>query len=110
MARVDGLVDAGLASGLKVILNSHNFDPVNEDPAGAAPYLAGVWRQIAAHFAHRPNDRLWFEIENEPNKALKNDNLMATLGPSLAAIRATNPHRAVIIGGENWAGLTRWPR
>src|SRR3546814_12632681 len=36
---------------------------------------------------------------------LTNANLLATLAPALAAIRATNPTRAVVIGGENWTGI-----
>jgi endoglucanase len=30
---------------------------------------------------------------------------MATLQPALAAIRKSNPHRPVVIGGENWSGI-----
>ena len=105
LARVDEVVDAALGSGLKVILNSHNFDPVNDDPAAAAPWLAGVWQQLGDHYAKRPRDMLWFEIENEPNKALNNTNLVATFAPALAAIRKHNPDRPVIIGGENWSSI-----
>jgi endoglucanase len=106
MARVTGLVDAALAAHLNVILNSHNFEPINATPEAAAPWLADVWRQIARNFATRPKAHLWFEIENEPNGKLTNANLMAVLGPSLAAIRASNPDRPVIIGGGEYSSLT----
>ncbi len=104
LARVSDLVDAALAADLNVLLDSHNFEAIHTDPAGAAPHLAAVWRQVAAHFANR-STRLWFEIENEPHDKLTNANLMATLGPALEAIRATNPTRAVVIGGEFWSGI-----
>ena len=105
LARVSEVVDQALAADLNVILNSHHFNAAHENPPHGAPWLAAVWGQIAAHFADRPAERLWFEIENEPHDKLTNANLMATLSPALAAIRETNPKRPVVIGGENWSGI-----
>src|SRR3546814_15020164 len=86
-------------------LHSHLFDALDKEPAGTAPWLAGVGKQVAARFADKPEARLWFEISNEPHDKLTNANLLATLAPALAAIRATNPTRAVLNGGENWSGI-----
>lgn len=105
LARVSHVVDTALAQGLNVILNSHHMAGIDDDPAGNATRLAGYWRQIAAHFANRPTAKLWFELSNEPHNAFTNANLMATLTPALAAVRATNRDRPVIIGGENWSGI-----
>jgi endoglucanase len=105
MARVTEVVDQALAAGLNVILNDHHFEAIDNDPAGNSAKLAAMWKQIAAHFADRPTSRLWFEIENEPHDKLTNAILNQTLAPALAAIRATNPDRSVIIGGENWSGI-----
>ncbi len=104
MAIVQRRVDDALAAGLKVILNSHNFEMVHDHPETGGVALANVWKQVAARFAGYPEDRLWFEIENEPHNRLNNANLWAVLGPSLASIRLTNPTRPVIVGGENWSG------
>jgi endoglucanase len=103
--RVAEVVDQALAADLNVILNSHNFTELHADPEANAAKLAGIWRQVAARFADRPAERLWFEIENEPHDKLIHENLMATLGPALGAIRATNPDRPVVIGGEDWSGI-----
>ena len=105
LARVTEVVDQALAADLNVILNDHNFEALHEQPQANRDKLAAIWRQVAAHFADRPVGRLWFEIENEPHHALTNDNLVATLAPALAAIRATNPDRPVVIGGSNWSGI-----
>lgn len=104
MARVSELVDAALAADLNIILDSHNFEDLHADPAGNSGKLAAIWGQIGAHFADR-SGRLWFEPENEPHDAFTNENLVATMAPALAAIRETNPTRAVIIGGGNWSGI-----
>ena len=105
MARVTKAVDQALAAHLNVILNDHHFDALDADPAANSAKLATIWTQVAAHFANRPNSRLWFEIENEPHENFKQANLIATLSPALGAIRASNPRRPVIIGGENWSGI-----
>jgi endoglucanase len=105
MARIKHFVGRARAAGLNVILNSHHFDEIHENPAKHAPKLAGMWRQIATTFAREPNEHVWFEIENEPHNKFDHTNLLKTLNPALAAIRATNPVRPVIIGGEFWSGI-----
>ncbi|WP_296679923.1 glycoside hydrolase family 5 protein [Novosphingobium sp.] len=99
------VVDMALDAGLNVIVNDHHYEELFTDPAANAARLAGIWQQVAAVLAARPTQRLWFEIENEPHDKLSNANLLATLAPSLAAIRATNPDRPVIIGGDFWSGV-----
>src|SRR3546814_19625983 len=49
--RVEAVVDQALAADLNVILNSHHFDALDKDPAATAPWLAAVWKQVAARFA-----------------------------------------------------------
>jgi endoglucanase len=106
MARVVHLVGLARAAGLNVILNDHHFEALHTDPDNNKDRLAGIWRQVAARFADQPRDHVWFEIANEPNDKLTNANLLETLSPALAAIRATNPDRPVIIGGEFWSGVS----
>lgn len=104
MARVDHVVGLARAAKLRVILNLHNYDALMADPAAHTQRFAGLWRQIAAHFAHS-DPEVWFELLNEPHESLTNANLMATLQPALDAVRATNPTRKVVIGGQNWSGI-----
>ena len=98
-------VDEALAADLTVVMNSHYFETVHSDPDIGGKMLAKAWEQIALRFAAYPENRLFFEIENEPHDKLNNSNLMETLGASLTAIRASNPTRTVVIGGENWSGV-----
>lgn len=103
--RVQHVVKGALAAGLNVIVDDHSFDAIHADPAAHRARLAGLWAQIARSFASEPTAHLWFEIENEPHDKLTNANLRATLAPALAAIRASNPDRPVIVGGEFWSGI-----
>lgn len=104
MDRVAHVVGLAEAAHLGLILDLHNDDALFSDPAGEAPRLAAMWRQIATRFRDAPAN-VWFEITNEPHDRLTNANLMATLGPALAAIRESNPTRKVVIGGEDWSGI-----
>lgn len=104
MARVHHVVDAASAAGLNVILDMHNFDELFADPAANTTRFAEMWRQIGTAFAGAPAS-VWFELTNEPHGSLTNANLVATLSPALAAVRATNPTRPVIIGGQDWSGV-----
>ena len=105
MDRVQTVVDQALAADLNVILNSHHFDPIYEDPLAVAEWHGAVWAQIADRFEGYPEDTLWFELENEPHENFDHSNLLETLTPALEAVRAKHPTRAVIIGGENWSGI-----
>lgn len=103
--RVQRAVDQALAAGLKVILNSHHFEPIHVDPLATQPWHTAVWGQIAPRFSAYPTDRLWFELENEPHGKFDDSNLRQVLDPALAAVRRSNPDRPVIYGGQKWSGI-----
>ena len=104
MTRVRHVVDLATAAGLNVIIDLHNYDELMAAPDANAARFAGLWKQIAATFAAAPAT-VWFELVNEPNTNLTNAKLPAIITPALAEIRATNPTRPVIIGGEGWSGI-----
>lgn len=104
MARVRHVVEANLAAGLNVILDLHNYEELMTDPDGHRTRFAALWRQVAAEFRDAPAN-LWFELTNEPNNRLNDSTLPGVLAPALAEVRATNPTRPVIVGGQNWSGI-----
>jgi endoglucanase len=104
MTRVRHVVDANLAAGLNVIIDLHNYDELFTDPNGNKARFTELWRQVAAEFRGAPAN-VWFELINEPHGALTDANLLDVLSPALAAVRATNPTRPVIIGGQNYSGI-----
>ncbi len=104
LARVHHVVALATAAGLNVILNVHHDNELTSDPAGQAARFTALWRQIAASFAGAP-PTVWFELINEPHDKLTDANLTPVLSSALAAVRATNPTRPVLIGGQNWSSL-----
>jgi endoglucanase len=105
LARVKNVVALAGAAKLNVILDMHNYDGVMHDPDAEAARYAALWRQVAEAFASAPSS-VWFELLNEPYDKLTNDRLGALYAPALAAIRATNPKRPVIVAPE-WNNLDK---
>lgn len=105
LARVRHVVDTAHGAGLNVILNLHHYEEMATAPAAHADRFAGLWKQIAAAFADEPTASVWFELMNEPNGALDDSNLKSIFTPALAQVRATNPTRPVIVGGQKWSGV-----
>ncbi len=109
--RVDGVVDALLARGVRVILNVHHYTQLTGgtlhpkefavDPAVLEERLENLWRQIAARHRHRP-PQLLFELLNEPHGELEGERWNRLAARLLAAVRASNPTRVVLIGPGDW--------
>lgn len=104
MARVKHIVGLAEKAGLGVVLNMHHYDELYVDPAAHSARFAGLWKQVAAEF-RGAGPKVWFELINEPTNKLNDSNLMSVWTPALANVRATNPTRPVIIGGQNWSGV-----
>jgi endoglucanase len=104
LATLDWAVEKGLASGLAVILDLHNFNDVAQDPPSFKARLLAFWRQIGARYKDKP-EALVFEILNEPNGKLDAKLWNEWLAEALAVIRATNPTRTVVIGPPMWNGF-----
>jgi endoglucanase len=95
---VSEVVEAAWARGLAVVVTDHHDDEAMADPQGAAGRLAELWRGIATHFLGF-RGQLAFELLNEPlmNAADWNDLLPGVL----AAVRAVDPERLVVVGGAD---------
>ena len=101
-ARIDEVLGWALDRRLAVVLDLHHFDEIHEDPSDANfDRLAGIWRQIARRYQNRP-PALVFEPLNEPSLELTTARWAEKFPQVLAAIRETNPTRAVLVGPGNW--------
>ncbi len=101
MDRIDELVDLALAADLAIIVDFHHFEDLYSDPAGNTARFVAIWDQIATHFKDAP-DEVFFELQNEPHGALTTDVWNGIFPVALAAVRATNPDRMVIVGPGMW--------
>jgi endoglucanase len=105
--RLDRAVDAMLAAGLAVQIDLHSEDSYKQQLRSsndAVERLATLWRKLAAHYASRDPERVFFEILNEPevNDPYRWAGIQASLA---AAIREAAPHNTIIATGPNYSGL-----
>ena len=115
VARLDRAVDAMLANGLAVQIDLHPEESYKlqlRSSNDAVDRLAMLWRRLAAHYATRDPERVFFEILNEPevNDAYRWAGIQARLA---AAIRSVAPKHTIIATGPNYSDivdlLTQYP-
>jgi endoglucanase len=79
----------------------HHFDELIASPTAEQPRFVAIWAQLAARYRDRPAS-LKYELLNEPNGPI--DAQWNMLYPSaLAAVRAVDPDRTVILDATSWA-------
>lgn len=107
--RVDRILDLAESHRLNVVLNIHHFEDLDKDPVANTPRLVALWKQIAERYRSRPAS-LYFELNNEPHDKLDAEAWNRVLLEGLAAVRASNPTRTVIIGPTTWNNLSALPK
>lgn len=99
--RVDWAVDQALKQDLAVIIDLHHYEEMYVAPEAERERFTALWAQIAARYQASP-DTVYFELMNEPGDAVSFSLWNSLLKDALAAVRQTNPGRAVIIGPVAW--------
>jgi aryl-phospho-beta-D-glucosidase BglC (GH1 family) len=107
VGRLDKVVDAMLANGLAVIVDVHPEEsykqPLNAGD-DAVDRLTMTWRRLAAHYATRDPERVFFEILNEPE--VRDAYRWAGIQQRIAAvIRGVAPKNTLIAAGPNYSDI-----
>lgn len=101
-ARVEWAVQQARRHGLAIIIDFHHYEELMTDPDAHADRFVEIWRQVAEHFASA-GPEVFFELLNEPTLALDPDRLNRVHARAVAAIRASNPTRTLILDSYFWA-------
>lgn len=104
LAVIKQVVDYALSkSGMYVIINAHHEVALKTN--SRATVLERLWADIADIFSAKDH-RLLFEILNEPHRsdssAMPAADLRKMTGMAYAKIRAVDPARIILIGGNQW--------
>jgi aryl-phospho-beta-D-glucosidase BglC (GH1 family) len=107
MSRLDRAVDTMLADGLAVQVDLHpeeSYKMQLRTSNDAVDRVAALWRKLAAHYATRDPERVFFEIMNEPevNDPYRWAGIQARLA---AAIREVAPKNTIIATGPNFSDI-----
>jgi len=107
VGRLDRAVDTMLADGLAVQIDIHpedNYKQQLRTSNDAVDRLTMLWRELAAHYANRNPDKVFYEILNEPevNDPYRWAGIQARIA---AAIREAAPHNTIIATGPNYSDI-----
>ncbi len=111
LAVLEQVVDYALAKpDMYVVINAHHERALKTLGRGAV--LERLWQDIADIFRDRDR-RLIYEFLNEPHKddggPLPAADLRAMVGAAYRRVRAVDPTRIVLIGGNQWFHYTEMP-
>jgi hypothetical protein len=107
MARLDRALDTILANGMAVQVDLHPEEPYKQGVRSnntSVDRLVQLWGKLAAHYADRDPERVFFEIMNEPeeNDPYRWAGIQARVA---AAIREAAPHHTIIATGPNYSDI-----
>jgi len=107
LQRLDKAVDAMLGDGLAVLIDVHPSDSYKQQlrqGSESVDQLVMLWRKLAAHYANRDPERVFFEILNEPevSDAYRWAGIQERVA---AAIREAAPKHTIIATGGTWSDV-----
>jgi endoglucanase len=105
LARVKYVVDLAIKEDMKIIINMHHHDDLFANPAANKARFLSQWQQIASYFKDYPNDKLIFEVLNEPHGQISPELWNVYFADALAEIRKTNAKRPVLMGTAEYGGI-----
>ena len=107
LGRLDRAVDAMLANGLAVQIDIHPEEPYKQNVKSGnegVQRFTMLWRKLAAHYANRDPEKIFYEIMNEPevNDPYRWAGIQAA---AAQAIREAAPKNTIIATGPNWSDI-----
>jgi hypothetical protein len=107
LSRLDKAVDTMLADGLAVQVDLHPEEPYKlrlRTTKEGVDRVTMLWRKLAAHYATRDPERVFFEIMNEPEEPdpYRWAGIQARVA---AAIREVAPKHTIIATGPNYSDI-----
>jgi len=107
IGRLDKAVDTMLADGLAVTIDVHPESSYKEKvrtTSEGVDRFVMLWRRLAAHYANRDPERVFFEVMNEPE--VSDPYRWAGIqARAAAAIREVAPANTIIATGPNYSDI-----
>ena len=107
VTRLDHAVDAMLAAGMAVQIDVHpesSYKTQVRTTSEGVERFVMLWRKLAAHYATRDPEKIFFEVMNEPevNDPYRWSGIQAR---AAEAIREAAPHNTIIATGPNYSSI-----
>lgn len=105
MARVRWAVDEAVKNGLIVVLDQHHYAAMYATPAAETECFLEIWTAIATEMKNVSKDSLILELLNEPQSLLKAIDWNPIAAQAISTIRAIDPERTLMVGGDSWNSI-----
>jgi endoglucanase len=102
LERMDWVIEQALSSDLGIVVDLHHYEELMRSPEAHADRLVELWRQLAMRYRSLPR-AVVYEILNEPTASLTAEIWNPLLARVIAAIRAIDRDRLLIIDSAGWA-------
>jgi aryl-phospho-beta-D-glucosidase BglC (GH1 family) len=107
IGRLDHAVDQMIAKGMAVQIDIHpesDFKKRVSTTGDGVDRFVMLWRKLAAHYADRNPDLIFYEIMNEPEER-DPYRWAGVQARAAAAIREVAPKNTIIATGPNWSSI-----
>ena len=94
---MDWAIQNSLSRNIPVVLTTHHYDELYDDPNGQKDKFVAMWKQIAERYKNYP-DILIFDPLMEALEKLDADKWNSLLKETIATVRKSNPNRTIVIG------------
>ncbi len=108
IGRLDHAVDQMIAKGMAVQIDIHpesDYKKRVSSTGDGVDRFVMLWRKLAAHYADRNPDLVFYEIMNEPEER-DPYRWAGVQARAAAAIREVAPKNTIIATGPNWSGIS----
>jgi endoglucanase len=95
--RIDWAINNCLSRNIPVVLTTHHYDDLYNDPNGQKDKFVAIWKQIAERYKDYP-DILIFDPLMEALEKLDADKWNSLLKETITTVRKSNPKRTIVIG------------
>lgn len=103
--RVDKIISEAEKNKLSIVIDMHNFDELNSEPANNKDKFIALWSQIGQHYSSAP-DTVYFELLNEPHEKLNKDLWNEYLNEAISSIRKSNATRKLIVAPAEFNSIS----
>jgi len=105
--KVYGIIDQVIGwtegLGMNLIIDNHGGRPLNDrNYESQIPRLAGMWKNIILKYKNLDPERVFFELRNEPDNSISNENLRKVLQAVVDTIRKIDSSHTLIVGANWW--------
>ena len=104
--RVHHVVGKALEQNLAVVINTHHYNPLFDEPDKHKARLLAIWHQVGVSFKDYPSEVI-FEPLNEPHAKLTPAIWNQWIPILIKELRSTNPDRTLMFGTANWGGISK---